>query len=167
MITTARLVIKPYEDKDEERMIALLTNDKIKETFMIPDFASKEQVVSLFKKLQASSLSKEHYEYGIYLNNLLIGFVNDVKIEGKKIELGYVIHPDVHNQGYASEVLAAVISDLFAKGYEEVIAGAFSDNIASRRVMEKCGMQLLDIEEEVEYRGKVHHAVYYSVTNDK
>lgn len=46
-------------------------------------------------------------------------------------------------------------------GYTEVVAGAFSENIASRRVMEKCGMTLTEQEEDIEYRGKTHHCVYY------
>ena len=51
---------------------------------------------------------------------------------------------------------------LFAKGFREVVCGAFEENTASLRVMEKAGMEKLDITESIEYRGKVHNCVYYS-----
>jgi len=66
MITTKRLVLKPYDDNDEDTMIELLTNEKIKETFMIPDFNTRDEVISMFKKLQEFSCSQNHYEVGIY-----------------------------------------------------------------------------------------------------
>lgn len=163
MLTTKRLVIKPYADVDEDRMVELLTNDKIKVSFMIPDFATREEAVRMFKKLQKYSLSQERYEYGIYLREELIGFVNDVEIEGGSIEIGYVIHPDYHNHGYATEMLKAVIQDLFQKGYREVIAAAFDSNPASFRVMEKSGMTRIEKTEEISYHGQNHHCIFYSI----
>lgn len=178
MLQTNRLVIRPYQDKDQEVMIELLTNDQIKETYMIPDFDTKEDAIAMFHKLQQYSLSEEHYEFGIYLKgqpignikvneadeekDKLIGFVNDVDIKDSTIELGYVIHPDYHGIGYATEMFAAVIEDLFQRGFKEVITGAFFENKASIRVMEKCNMTLMDQEDDIYYHGRIHHCVYYS-----
>jgi RimJ/RimL family protein N-acetyltransferase len=167
MLTTKRLIIKSYTDDDEARMVELLTNDKIKEGFMIPDFSSREEAVRMFKKLQKISYSPEHYEYGIYLQDDLIGFVNDVEIEDGAIEIGYVIHPDYHNQGYATEMLTAVIQDLFQKGYHEVIAAAFESNPASFRVMEKSGMKRIKKTEEIFYHGQNHPCIFYSIKSDE
>lgn len=161
-VKTQRLVIKPYADMDQDKMIELLTNETIKKTFMIPDFTSREQAIQMFHKLKEYSLSKEHYEAGIYLENELIGFVNDVEIQDKTIEMGYVIHPNYHNQGYATECLKAVIEELHKQGFEQVITGAFEENEASIRVMQKCKMTLLDKKEEISYQGKLHHCVYYA-----
>ena len=167
MITTKRLVLKPYDDNDEDTMIELLTNEKIKETFMIPDFNTKDEVVSMFKKLQEFSCSQNHYEVGIYKDDYLIGFINDVYMDEVKIELGYVIHPDFHSKGYATEALTAAIDDLFEKGFKEVMAGAFETNKSSCRVMEKCGMKLIDKEEDICYQGKLQHCIYYSIKKKK
>lgn len=51
-------------------------------------------------------------------------------------------------------------------GYEHIIAGFFEENIASRRVMEKCGMHLLELEEDVKYQGIVHHCLYYGIDKE-
>lgn len=163
MIATKRLVLKPYRDEDQEAMIELLTNEKIKETFMIPDFRSREEAILMFQKLKEFSYNINHYELGIYKEETLIGFINDVDMKEDKIELGYVIHPEFQNQGYATEVLAAAIEDLFQKGFHEIITGAFASNVASCRVMEKCGMKRIDKEEDIFYHNQSQHCIYYSI----
>lgn len=163
MIKTSRLVLKAYEPEDQESMVKLLRNDEIKKTFMIPDFQRKADVIALFKRCLEFSVSGQHYERGIYLDKMLIGFINDVFIEGNSIELGYVIHPDFQNRGYATEALSAAIGDLFQKGFSEIIAGAFENNTASCRVMEKCKMTRTEREETIKYREQLRHCIYYSI----
>lgn len=163
MIRTKRLMIQPYRDSDCAAMVKLLCNEHIKKPFMIPDFTTVQEAEELFYKFKEWSYEEKRYERGIYLDGELIGFVNDVEAENDWIELGYVIHPKHENRGYATEVLRAVITDLFAKGYREIRAGAFQENTASCRVMEKCGMQRIEKTAEVEYRGILHHCVYYAV----
>ena len=86
--------------------------------------------------------------------------------ENDAIEMGYVIAPAYQNQGYATEAFGAVIAHLFSRGFREVIAGAFAENLSSIRVMEKCGMQRIAKKADIEYRGKLHHCVYYSIKAD-
>ncbi|WP_228724998.1 GNAT family N-acetyltransferase [Caproicibacter fermentans] len=163
IIETKRLVLKPYSDCDQESMIELLTNEKIKETFMIPDFQRRTEVISMFKKLQQFSHSEDHYERGVYVGQQLIGFLNDVEIVADRIELGYVIHPDYHNRGYATEALKASIEHLFQKGFVEIVSGAFVNNKASICVMKKCGMTRIEREEDICYHNETRHCCYYAI----
>lgn len=163
VLTTERLVLKAYEDRDEDRMVAILTNEEIKKTFMIPDYETREQVVELFRKLKEFSVSDRHFEYGIYLDGEIIGFLNDCDIEGTTIEVGYVIDPAYRGHGYAPEALRAAIAELFRMGYTKVSAGYFVENEASRRVMEKSGMHPTDEEDEEEYQGVIHRCRYCSI----
>ena len=57
MIKTNRIILKPYKDTDQSRMIELLTNEIIKETFMIPDFKSMDEAISMFKKIKNNSMA--------------------------------------------------------------------------------------------------------------
>jgi RimJ/RimL family protein N-acetyltransferase len=58
-------------------------------------------------------------------------------------ELGYRLHREVWGIGYATEGARALIHKGFTDlGAQRVIATAFRDNLASRRVMEKSGMTL-------------------------
>ena len=162
MIETKRLTIKKIRECDQEACLDLLTNDIVKQTYMLPDFEKREEAISLFQRLQKMSVEDKRYVRGIYLNDYLIGYANEVEIIGNSVELGYLIHPDYHGRGYMTEALTALIPDLFARGFDEVVCGAFEENSASFRVMAKAGMTLLERSYELEYRGKVHRCVYYS-----
>lgn len=162
MIRTERLTVKPMEENDQEACLDLLTNDIVKKTYMLPDFEKREDAVLLFQRLQKMSVEDKQYVRGVYLNNYLIGYANEVEIIDNAVELGYLIHPDYHGQGYMTEALTALIPDLFARGFDEVVCGAFEENPASLRVMAKAGMTRLKKVDEIEYRGKIHRCIYYS-----
>lgn len=162
MIRTKRLILKPITEADQEAALNLLTNDIVKQTYMLPDFEKREDAIPLFRRLMDLSNGTTRYLRGIFLQDHLIGYLNEVEKEGKSMEVGYLIHPDYHGKGYMTEALVAFIKDLFSLGLEEVIAGAFEGNDASLRVMQKAGMTLLDKSDELEYRGKVHRCIYYS-----
>ncbi len=166
MLKTERLTIKPFAPEDQADAIELLTNAEIGKTYMLPEFREKEEAIPLFQRLCELSRSEEHYQRGIYLEGKLIGFLNDVEISAETIEMGYMLHPDYWGRGYATEAFSAVIRELFRRGFSQVTAGAFAENAASRRVMEKCGMHRLEKEEDLEYRGKTFHCVYYGIQKE-
>lgn len=164
-IRTERLCLQPFSDQDKEGAIAILCNDEIKKTYMVPDFASREQAERLFERLKTLSLNEEKFVYGVRFSEQLIGFINEVDKSEGAIEVGYVIHPDYQNQGFATETLRAAIQELFRMGYSAVRAGFFEENAASRRVLEKSGMQMIDLTEDIDYRGAVHHCLYFEIRN--
>ena len=167
-IRTERLTLRPYTTSDMEQLLALLTHPAVTRTFMVPDFATREQAVALVERLIAMSSPEDtvHLEYGICLHDRLIGFVNDCGIEEDGIEIGYVIHPDEQGHGYATEAVRAVLEELRGMGFRRVTAGYFEGNEASRRVMEKCGMQPIVETDEEEYRGEIHRCLYCEVRFD-
>ena len=57
------------------------------------------------------------------------------------VEVGYAIGKKYWNKGYMSEALKAMIDLLFESGVHKVNACHIPENIASGRVMEKCGMK--------------------------
>ncbi len=167
MIRTERLEIKPFSMEDQERMAELFTDGTIKKTYMLPDYDSMDKVYALFTRMLELSNGNERLVRGIYKDGIAIGMVNDVGIEDGKIEVGYMLDPAYHNQGYATEMLKAIIQYLFEKGFTEVLAGAFEENIASQRVMQKAGMKLTDVVDEIEYRGVVHKCVNYCIRKEE
>ena len=78
--------------------------------------------------------------------------------------IGYGIRPSERRKGCATAALAAAVPQLFARGFSAVRAGAFCENAASLRVMEKCGMTRIDLTEDIEYRGKTYRCVYCELT---
>ncbi|MBE9208863.1 GNAT family N-acetyltransferase [Nostoc sp. LEGE 06077] len=61
------------------------------------------------------------------------------------LEIGYYVASSYRQQGYASEATKAVIDwALSQPSVQSVTAGCDRDNIASQRVLEKVGMQLIE-----------------------
>ena len=157
------VTLRPIQLQDREPMLDILTDDTVKQTYMLPDFADRRDALPLFRRLAEFSRNESHYVRGICLEERLIGFLNDVEIQDDSIELGYVIHPNFQGKGYMTEALRSAVDALFSMGYQEIICGAFEENAASIRVMVKAGMQKLSRTDEMEYRDKRHQCVYYSI----
>ncbi len=66
------------------------------------------------------------------------------------LEIGYHIVPSYRQQGYASEATKAMVDWAFCQpGVQKVTAGCAPDNIGSKRVVEKIGMQLIESRENI------------------
>lgn len=81
------------------------------------------------------------FSYSIRLRNgLLIGSIGIINENGK-VQLGYVISPNHWRKGYTTEACTRILSIL--KNFPELYRiGTFADadNLASIRVLKKCGM---------------------------
>lgn len=166
-ITTNRLILCPYKESDREQVIRILRNEEIAKTFMLPEFEDDAAAERLFRKILTCSHQEDHFERAICLEDGLIGFLNDVEIKDGTVELGYVIHPDYQNRGYATEALIASIQELFRQGYSRIRTGYFEENPASRRVMEKSGMHPISRVDTIEYRGKLHKCLYFEIEKEE
>ena len=164
IIKTKNLVLKEMKELDIDNLCEILMNKEVSETYMLPIFYSIDDALKLANTLINKSKLDTYFLCGIFLDDKLIGFVNEVLKDEKEIELGYVINPIYKNKGYATEALKASINYLFSKGYEFIKAGYFEENIASMRVMEKSGMKKLNEIEEIEYRDKLHKCYYYGIS---
>jgi ribosomal-protein-alanine N-acetyltransferase len=84
-------------------------------------------------------------------------------IENKEIEIGYVLHKKFWGKGYAAEVVTLLLE--WATSHirtEYIVAYAPEQHLASRRVMEKCGMQ--------PYKNEIARGVpccFYRIKNQK
>lgn len=156
--------LREIHPDDQDRMLDILTSNVVNKTYMLPDFDRREDAIPLFERLMALSKDDGKYVRAIDLDSKLIGFLNQTDTKQHGIELGYVIHPAFHGHGYMTQALDLAMDELFAQGYRQVNTGAFSTNKASIRVMEKCGMILQELTEEIPYRGQIHTCIYYAKT---
>jgi predicted acetyltransferase len=53
--------------------------------------------------------------------------------------IGYSVPPDRRRRGYATEMLKLLLDMAYERGLNEVILTCDTDNLPSRRVIEKCG----------------------------
>lgn len=157
---TKKIILRPFQPADQSMILEILTNNQVGQTYMLPDYERKEDAIPLFVRLMELSANNQRFVRCIDLAGTAIGFLNDVEIKGSTIELGYVIHPDFQNRGYMTAALHLAIKESLTLGYKEVICGAFEENRASLRVMEKCGMTRMEHTDTIEYRGISHSCIY-------
>ena len=162
-LITQRLVLKTFSEGHRSAILDIFCNETIKKTYMLPDFENKEQAGVLFDRFVALSNGDERLLYGVFLEDTPIGFINECEKRDTMIELGYVITPEHQGKGFATEAVQACIQELFRMGYDRVRAGYFEGNDASRRVMEKCGMHQIPLEEDIEYKGVLRHCFYFEI----
>ena len=160
-----KITLRPFRPEDQETILEIVTSNKVNPTYMLPDFEKKEDAIPLFTRLMTLSQDPSRFVRCIALDDSPVGFLNDVEVKDGCMELGYVIHPDHHNRGYMTQALKLAISEVFQRQLTSVICGAFEQNKASQRVMEKAGMQLIEKTEDIEYRGKTHLCVFYQIMN--
>ena len=165
VLSDLSITLKPIIDNDRYDMGIILSDSLIKKTYMLPDFNNEEEIDKFFSRLKNISNDINRFIYGIYHNDHIIGFLNEVNKDDKTIELGYFISSKEWNHGYATKALSLAIKELFRMGYESVEAAHFEHNIASARVMQKCGMKKIDKIEMIEYRNITYKCIFYSISN--
>lgn len=104
--------LRILRETDQALVLEMLTDEQIKQTYMLPDFSTREDALPLFRRLVQLSRNGSHFVRGICDGDVLVGFLNDVQTENGCIELGYVIHPRHWGKGYATEGLKLALEEL-------------------------------------------------------
>ena len=160
------VTLAPLADGDREALLRMASDPRIGATYMLPDLGSPERAEAFFRRMQALSLSETRYLRGIRLEGALIGMIHERGTGAPAVELGYFIDPAHWGQGCATAALRIAIREMFRRGFDEVRAGFFEDNPASRRVMEKCGMRLLPGEEFIPDRGRLRRCLTCAIRRE-
>ena len=84
-IKTARLTLRSITEEDWRDMRELLYDERIKKTYMIPDFPTEEDARRLFRRFRDLSREPGRFVYGADCQGRLIGFLNDVHRSGDAI----------------------------------------------------------------------------------
>ena len=97
----------------------------------------------------------------------LIGIFVECEVNDKdhSLEIGYGIGSPHWGNGCMTEVVNAMINYYFTQTtFRTVYASFFPENIASRRVMEKCGMTYSHTnKKELTYMGQERDLIYYRI----
>lgn len=147
MITTKRLVLRPIESGDGAAIYQYAGNPDIDMMLFFPHETPAD--TEKFVKFSVSEWAKdepEDREYVILLEGEIIGGVNLEHCQGRRTyELGWIIHGDYRNRGYATEAAEALQAYAFCVLQADLVqAHCDSRNTASEKVMKKLGMTLLD-----------------------
>ena len=159
---TERLIIDAIRESDKEDYFFNISHDKkVLETFIC-------RYAETLEEFDFSSYPGRKDILAIRLKETgrLIGILVYFDETEDSCEIGYGLGSGYWGRGYAAEAAKRFIEYLFEeKGLKTVYASYFTGNEASRRVMEKCGMEYCRFsEKELEYLGVMRDLTYYSIT---
>jgi [ribosomal protein S5]-alanine N-acetyltransferase len=163
VLETPRLVLRPLTIEDEAALAAVIGDAETMRWYPRP-FTSEE--VRAWIERQGNRYLSGTGLLGLVEKQTgrLIGDCGPVwqEIEGcAELEIGWHVNRERWNQGFATEAARAVIEYAFAKlGVEHVVSMIRPENVASRRVAEKNGME---VDRVVFWRG-YDHCVYQKIT---
>lgn len=142
MLTTDRLIIRPFLKSDYADLYEYLS---LAETYRYEPGRPISQDEA--RKMAEERAGRSDFR-AVTLKGKpqkLIGHVSFIQQEPKQFrtwEIGFIFNPAFQNKGYATEASRAIIEHAFKElNAHRVVGYCAVDNIASRRVLEKCGLR--------------------------
>lgn len=147
MITTPRLLLRPWRKNDLPAMAAVSSDERVMRYF--PGTQKEAQVEAFIDRQQLQQLERGHCFFAAELKatGKVIGFIGLSYLDKEMdftpcVEIGWRLHPDTWGQGLAPEGAAACLEFGFNEiGLPEIYAETPLVNLPSQRVMEKIGME--------------------------
>lgn len=146
VLKTERFILRKISLDDTDDMYEYAKNADVTKYLTWSPHESKTHTFEYISYLQNRYASGEFFDWAVVCKDSgkmigTFGFTRfDFKNDGG--EIGYVLNPEYHGKGIATEILGRVIRYGFENlGLERIECRFMVKNIASRRVMEKNGMQ--------------------------
>ena len=161
-IETQRLILRKFREDDALKMYQNWANDPEVTKYMTwehhPNVEMTKQILGMWLK-EYEKPSTNRYCITIKGNDEPLGSIDVIDVKNGLPEVGYCLSKRCWNQGYMSEAVKAFLKDIM-NDYDKVCICAYKDNIASNRVIQKCGFKFVKQFETV-LKGKPALVNYY------
>lgn len=161
VIETDRLILRKFALTDAASFYQLNSDSEVLKYTIDKPFASVDAAKSFIRNYK----NYEKHGYGRWSvvlkeTNEFIGWCGLKNHHDEFIDLGYRFLKTHWGKGYATEAgLACIVYGFSELGLSQIIGRATVDNVASIRVLEKCGMRFLK-----EDKCDGLQAVYYQIS---
>ena len=137
-LETKRLIIRPSENKDINKIHDLLSDEDTMKYF-VEGVYSKGKVKEMMHR---NELETQHYSVLLKSSKRLIGKLSFSSwAEPRTKEMGWIFFPSATNSGYCTEAAKALVTYAFEEEkLHRLIATCDPRNLASKRVCQKIGM---------------------------
>jgi RimJ/RimL family protein N-acetyltransferase len=157
-IETERLRLRPFNRGDVDAVFAYRSLPEVAQ-FLFDEPMSHEECAEAVRARTAQvAFTGEGDKILLALERKddghLVGEVSLIwrSVSDQQAELGYILHPEVHGRGYASEAARALLAFGFRDvGLHRIYARCAARNLASARVMTRLGMR-----EEAHFHEHMH-----------
>ena len=140
-ITTPRLVLRKFAETDAEDIFLWAGDPRVTAFTSLP---TQESLASTKELLAGWLADDENFHWAVEFNGRVIGhaYSHYVSWHHNHCELGYVIGYDHWGKGLASEALRGILAYLFNQTTMHRVEALYeTDNPASGKVMQKCGLR--------------------------
>ena len=172
-INTPRLRLRKLRLSDAKEFYKFAKDGRVSKYMnWIPHSSVSDSQKSILKSIEEYEKGK-YYRWGIAVkeNDALIGIIQLLGFyeERNSCSFAYMLNFEYWGNGYGTEALSAVIKFAFENmSVDSIEADIFSENIASAKVLKKCGMTYTDtIKDKYDKNGVLHNADRYVMTRDK
>ncbi len=143
-IRTERLMLRAPVLDDVNILCKLANNVKIYEMLArLPHPYEREHGIEFINEIARTN--NEHAYAITKKDGNLIGMMSFAKTADKNLEIGYWLGEPFWGKGYASEAALGLINAAKATGIcPPIVSRAISENKASIRVLQKCGLSIID-----------------------
>jgi RimJ/RimL family protein N-acetyltransferase len=137
VITTDRLVLRPFELSDVDDVLAYATDPQWALYLPVPQPYLREHAEQFIAEQVLKDWGRNP-TWALTLQGSVCGAV-DLSIEGHKVSMGWALARSLWSQGYVTEAARQVIELIWETHPGVIRIYAFCDarNVASRRVMKK------------------------------
>ncbi len=147
-IETERLLLRPYRPDDFDTLLAIESRADVNRYLYSEPRGPDEVRAILTRKIGQTALAGEGDTLSVAVCLRATGAMTGgcilhwVSREHGLGEIGFVLHPDHHGNGYAAEAARPLLEFGFAEvGLHRIIGRLEARNAASARVLEKLGMR--------------------------
>lgn len=147
-LLTERLALRPFRDDDLDAFHAIQSRPDVVRYLLWEPKTRDEAREMLERRMRQIAIDKEgdglHLAADLRETGVLIGHISLFfgSQEHQQGEVGFVIHPDHHGRGYASEGTRLMLRLGFGElGLHRIIGRCDARNMASARVLERVGMR--------------------------
>ncbi|MEM1429220.1 MAG: GNAT family N-acetyltransferase [Pseudomonadota bacterium] len=145
MLRTARLTLRPALESDLEQLHRIFTDPRAMRYWDRPPNTSRAQTKRFLQGFMARDPDRK-LEYILDLDGVCIGKAG----MWAKPEVGFILHPDHWQKGYATEAMRAILPLIWERfpGLQGLTAELDPRNSASAALLQKLGFRLDRVEEK-------------------
>src|SRR5437764_979803 len=157
ILETERLILREHVEEDAEAFYPLGTDPLVTRYLSDGDSMKslddarrilREYPMADYRKYGFGRWACQHKEDGVLIGFAGLKYLDDLK----EVDVGYRFLPAYWGRGLATEAARACIAYGFGRlGLKRILGFVMPENVASVRVLEKCGMTL---DGAVEYRAR-------------
>ena len=165
-LETERLILRFMRVSDTHDIFMNINHDKDVLRYFLDKYKEEESEMTLDRTINYC-LENKRYLFAIELKDTqeVIGMILQCSTPDRYFqhsEIGFAIGQKYWNKGYTTEAFKAMIDFCFDIGVHKVVASHIVENVASKRVIEKCGLIYEGRrKDDILYHDKYHDVDYY------